>query len=136
MFAKIQRIHFVGIGGIGMSGIAEVLLTLGYKVSGSDLKHSSVTERLSELGAIIFEGHRAENITGAEVVVTSSAISRDNPEVTAARPHHVPVIPRAGILAEPMRLKYGIAIAGMHGKTTTTSMVAAVLAAGGLCLAG
>ena len=132
MFAKIQRIHFVGIGGIGMSGIAEVLLTLGYKVSGSDLKHSSVTERLSELGAIIFEGHRAENITGAEVVVTSSAISRDNPEVTAARAHHVPVIPRAEMLAELMRLKYGIAIAGMHGKTTTTSMVAAVLAAGGL----
>src|SRR5260370_24887612 len=94
MFAKIQRIHFVGIGGIGMSGIAEVLLTLGYKVSGSDLKHSSVTQRLAELGALIFEGHRAENITGAEVVVTSSAISRGNPEITAAPAHHVPGIPR------------------------------------------
>jgi UDP-N-acetylmuramate--alanine ligase len=132
MFAKIQRIHFVGIGGIGMSGIAEVLLTLGYKVSGSDLKHSPVTERLSELGAIIFEGHRAENITGAEVVVTSSAIRPDNPEVLMAHAQHIPVIQRAEMLAELMRLKYGIAIAGMHGKTTTTSMVAAVLAAGGL----
>src|ERR1700694_2134530 len=99
MFAKIQRIHFVGIGGIGMSGIAEVLLTLGYKVSGSDLKGSTVTERLANLGAIIFEGHRAENITSAEVVVTSSAISRDNPEVTAARAQHVPVIQRAELLA-------------------------------------
>ena len=132
MFAKIQRIHFVGIGGIGMSGIAEVLLTLGFKVSGSDLKGSAVTERLANLGAIIFEGHRAENITGAEVVVTSSAIARDNPEVTAAHAQHIPVIPRAEMLAELMRLKYGIAIAGMHGKTTTTSMVATVLAAGGL----
>src|SRR5215472_9055540 len=132
MFAKIQRVHFVGIGGIGMSGIAEVLLTLGFKVSGSDLKHSAVTQRLSELGALISEGHRAENITGAEVVVTSSAISRDNPEITAAHAQHIPVIPRAEMLSELMRLKYGIAIAGMHGKTTTTSMVAGVLAAGGL----
>ncbi len=132
MFAKIQRIHFVGIGGIGMSGIAEVLLTLGYKVSGSDLKSSAVTERLGEKGAIIFEGHRAENITGAEVVVASSAIRRDNPEIVAAHAQLVPVIQRAEMLAELMRLKYGIAIAGMHGKTTTTSMVAAVLAAGGL----
>src|SRR5579871_5679757 len=132
MFAKIQRIHFVGIGGIGMSGIAEVLLTLGYKVSGSDLRSSSVTERLAEKGAIIFEGHRAENITSAEVVVASSAIKRDNPEITAAHTEHVPVIQRAEMLAELMRLKYGIAIAGMHGKTTTTSMVAAVLAGGGL----
>ena len=132
MFAKIQRIHFVGIGGIGMSGIAEVLLTLGYKVSGSDLRHSSVTERLAELGAIIFIGHQAENITGAEVVVTSSAIAMGNPEVASAHAQHIPVIPRAEMLAELMRLKYGIAIAGMHGKTTTTSMVAAVLAAGGL----
>src|SRR5215467_13202121 len=132
MFAKIQRIHFVGIGGIGMSGIAEVLLTLGYKVSGSDLKSSSVTERLAEKGAIIFEGHRAENITGAEVVVASSAVKRDNPEIMAAHAEHVPVIQRAEMLAELMRLKYGIAIAGMHGKTTTTSMGAAVLAAGGL----
>jgi UDP-N-acetylmuramate--alanine ligase len=132
MFAKIQRIHFVGIGGIGMSGIAEVLLNLGYKVSGSDLKSSAVTQRLSSLGASTFEGHRAENITGAEVVVTSSAISPDNPEVAEAHQLHLPVIQRAEMLAELMRLKYGIAIAGMHGKTTTTSMVAAVLAAGGL----
>jgi len=132
MFAKIQRIHFVGIGGIGMSGIAEVLLNLGYKVSGSDLKTSAVTLRLASLGAITFEGHRAENIAGAEVVVTSSAIAVENPEVAEAHKLHVPVIQRAEMLAELMRLKYGIAIAGMHGKTTTTSMVAAVLAAGGL----
>jgi UDP-N-acetylmuramate--alanine ligase len=132
MFAKIQRIHFVGIGGIGMSGIAEVLLNLGYKVSGSDLKSSAVTQRLASLGATTFEGHTAENMRGAEVVVTSSAVSPDNPEVTEARKHHIPVIQRAEMLAELMRLKYGIAIAGMHGKTTTTSMVAAVLAAGGL----
>ena len=132
MFAKIQRIHFVGIGGIGMSGIAEVLLNLGYKVSGSDLKTSAVTQRLASLGAATFEGHRAENIAGAEVVVTSSAISAENPEVTEAHKLHIPVIQRAEMLAELMRLKYGIAIAGMHGKTTTTSMVAAVLAAGGL----
>jgi len=132
MFAKIQRIHFVGIGGIGMSGIAEVLLNLGYKVSGSDLKSSAVTQRLVSLGATTFEGHRAENIAGAEVVVTSSAIATDNPEVAEAHTQHIPVIQRAEMLAELMRLKYGIAIAGMHGKTTTTSMVAAVLAAGGL----
>jgi len=132
MFAKIQRVHFVGIGGIGMSGIAEVLLNLGYKVSGSDLKNSPITQRLTALGAQIFEGHRAENITGAEVVVTSSAISADNPEVAQARGLHIPVIPRAEMLAELMRLKYGIAIAGMHGKTTTTSMVAAILASAGL----
>jgi len=132
MFAKIQRIHFVGIGGIGMSGIAEVLLNLGYKISGSDLKISSVTQRLASLGAQIFEGHQAANIAGADVVVTSSAIAIDNPEVAEARRLHIPVIQRAEMLAELMRLKYGIAIAGMHGKTTTTSMVAAVLAAGGL----
>jgi UDP-N-acetylmuramate--alanine ligase len=132
MFAKLQRIHFVGIGGIGMSGIAEVLLTLGYGVSGSDLRSSPVTTRLQSLGAIIFDGHRAENVTGADVVVCSSAIDPKNPEVAAAHEHHVPVIPRAEMLAELMRLKYGIAIAGMHGKTTTTSMVAAVLSAGGL----
>jgi UDP-N-acetylmuramate--alanine ligase len=132
MFAKIQRIHFVGIGGIGMSGIAEVLLNLGYKVSGSDLKHSPITERLSSLGATVFEGHKAENVAGAEVVVASSAISPDNPEITEAHKLHIPVIQRAEMLSELMRLKYGIAIAGMHGKTTTTSMVAAVLAGGGL----
>jgi UDP-N-acetylmuramate--alanine ligase len=132
MFAKIQRVHFVGIGGIGMSGIAEVLLNLGFKVSGSDLRPSAVTQRLASLGAITFEGHRPENIAGAEVIVTSSAISAENPEVAEARSFHIPVIQRAEMLAELMRLKYGIAIAGMHGKTTTTSMVAAVLAAGGL----
>src|SRR6201993_1186645 len=132
MFATIQRIHFVGIGGIGMSGIAEVLLNLGYKCWGSDLKSSPVTQRLASLGATIFEGHRAENVTGAEVVVASSAILRTNPEVATAHERHIPVIQRAEMLAELMRLKYGIAIAGMHGKTTTTSMVAAVLAAGGL----
>jgi UDP-N-acetylmuramate--alanine ligase len=132
MFAKIQRIHFVGIGGIGMSGIAEVLLNLGYKISGSDLKSTAVTQRLTTMGAQIFASHSAENVTGADVVVTSSAIVRDNPEVTEAARLHIPVIQRAEMLAELMRLKYGIAIAGMHGKTTTTSMVAAVLAAGGL----
>jgi len=132
MFAKIQRIHFVGIGGIGMSGIAEVLLNLGYKISGSDLKASAITQRLASLGARTFEGHQPTNIVGADVVVTSSAISIDNPEVAEARRLHIPVIQRAEMLAELMRLKYGIAIAGMHGKTTTTSMVAAVLAAGGL----
>ncbi len=132
MFAKIQQVHFVGIGGIGMSGIAEVMLNLGYKVSGSDLKSSAATRRLEGLGAVVFEGHRAENIAGAEVVVTSSAIAGENPEVVEAHKLHVPVIQRAEMLAELMRLKYGIAIAGMHGKTTTTSMVAAVLASGGL----
>jgi UDP-N-acetylmuramate--alanine ligase len=132
MFAKIQRVHFVGIGGIGMSGIAEVLLTLGYKVSGSDLKLSPVTQRLASLGATIFEGHSIGNVAGAEVVVTSSAISAENPEVREAQRLLIPVIRRAEMLGELMRLKYGIAIAGMHGKTTTTSMVAAVLAAGGL----
>ena len=132
MFAKIQRIHFVGIGGIGMSGIAEVLLNRGYKISGSDLKSSVITQRLATLGATIFEGHQPQNVAGAEVVVASSAVPPDNPEIAEARALHIPVIKRAEMLAELMRLKYGIAIAGMHGKTTTTSMVAAVLAAGGL----
>src|SRR5579863_7253877 len=132
MFAKIQRVHFVGIGGIGMSGIAEVLLNLGFKVSGSDLRRSSVTDRLASLGASVSERHRAENVTGAEVVIVSSAVGRNNPEVAAAREQHIPVIQRAEMLAELMRLKYGIAVAGMHGKTTTTSMIAAVLAGGGL----
>ena len=132
MFAKIQRVHFVGIGGIGMSGIAEVMLNLGYKVSGSDLKPSAVTQRLIGMGAIIRGEHRPENVIGAEVVITSSAIGRDNAEVVAAHQQHIPVIQRAEMLAELMRLKYGIAVAGMHGKTTTTSMIAAVLAAGGL----
>ncbi len=132
MFAKIQRIHFVGIGGIGMSGIAEVLLNLGYKVSGSDVKTSNITQRLADLGATIFEGHRLENVSGAEVVVVSAAVPPENAEVAEARRLHIPVIQRAEMLAELMRLKYGIAVAGMHGKTTTTSMIAAVLAAGGL----
>jgi UDP-N-acetylmuramate--alanine ligase len=132
MFAKIQRVHFVGIGGIGMSGIAEVLLNLGFKVSGSDLKPSAVTSRLAGMGAVVFEGHSPDNVIGAEVVIISSAVKRDNPEVTAAHKQNIPVIQRAEMLAELMRLKYGIAVAGMHGKTTTTSMIAAVLAGGGL----
>src|SRR5271169_6765360 len=132
MFAKIQRVHFVGIGGIGMSGIAEVLLNLGYKVCGSDLRPSLVTDRLAGIGAAVFDGHCPDNISAADVVIVSSAITRDNVEVVAAHERHIPVIQRAEMLAELMRLKYGIAIAGMHGKTTTTSMVAAVLAAGGL----
>jgi UDP-N-acetylmuramate--alanine ligase len=128
-FRNFQRIHLVGIGGIGMSGIAEVLLTLGYSVSGSDLKLSSITERLQDLGATIYEGHKASNSDGAHVVVTSSAVKPDNPEVVEAHKMKIPVIPRAEMLAELMRLKYGIAVAGAHGKTTTTSMVASVLAA-------
>jgi UDP-N-acetylmuramate--alanine ligase len=132
MFAKAQRVHFIGIGGIGMSGIAEILLNLGYPVSGSDLKRSPVTERLAALGATIFEGHEAANVVGASVVVVSSAVNESNPEVVEARSSKVPVIQRAEMLAELMRLKYGIAVAGMHGKTTTTSMIAAILAGGGL----
>lgn len=128
-FRNFQRIHLVGIGGMGMSGIAEVLLTLGYSVSGSDTKPSPITERLQNLGAVIHEGHKAENAEGAHVVVTSSAIKPDNPEAVAAHKQKIPVIPRAEMLAELMRLKYGIAVAGAHGKTTTTSMVASVLAA-------
>jgi UDP-N-acetylmuramate--alanine ligase len=127
-FRNFQRIHLVGIGGIGMSGIAEVLLTLGYSVSGSDVKLSNITERLQNLGATIFEGHKAANADGAHVVVTSSAVKADNPEVIEAHKCKIPVIPRAEMLAELMRLKYGIAVAGAHGKTTTTSMVASVLA--------
>jgi len=128
-FRNFQRIHLIGIGGIGMSGIAEVLLTLGYSVSGSDTKPSTITERLQNLGATIFEGHKAVNVEGAHVVVTSSAIRSENPEVVEAHKRKIPVIPRAEMLAELMRLKYGIAIAGAHGKTTTTSMVASVLGA-------
>jgi UDP-N-acetylmuramate--alanine ligase len=132
LFAPSQRIHFIGIGGIGMSGIAEILLTMGYTVSGSDLKRSAVTDRLLGMGARIFEGHAASNASASDVVVTSSAVSASNPEVVEARGRKIPVIQRAEMLAELMRLKYGIAVAGMHGKTTTTSMVAAVLAGGGL----
>ena len=132
MFAPSQRVHFIGIGGIGMSGIAEILLTMGYAVSGSDMKASPVTERLERLGAKVYVGHAAVNAAASDVVVTSSAVAKDNPEVVEARGRKIPVIQRAEMLAELMRLKYGIAIAGMHGKTTTTSMVAAVLAGGGL----
>jgi UDP-N-acetylmuramate--alanine ligase len=132
MFATSQHAHFIGIGGIGMSGIAEIMLNLGITVSGSDLKRSTVTDRLAQLGATIYEGHNAANVAGATVVVTSSAVHANNPEVIEAHAQKIPVIQRAEMLAELMRLKYGIAIAGMHGKTTTTSMVAAVLAAGGL----
>ena len=132
MFATSQHAHFIGIGGIGMSGIAERLLNLVMKVSGSNLRRGPVTDRLAQMGATIYQGHNAANIAGATVVVTSSAVSANNPEVLEARAHKIPVIQRAEMLAELMRLKYGIAIAGMHGKTTTTSMVASVLAAGGL----
>ena len=133
MYRKTKHIHFVGIGGIGMSGIAELLLNLGYKVSGSDLHGSAITGNLSKLGGVIFQGHRSEWIEGADVVVTSSAISPDNPEVVAAREQFIPVIQRAEMLAELMRLKkYGIAIAGSHGKTSTTSMVSWMLARAGL----
>src|SRR5438876_5066312 len=138
-FRNFQRTHLVGIGGIGMSGIAEVLLTLGYSVSGSDIKPSPITERLQNLGAVIRDGHRAENVEGAHVVVTSSAIKPDNPEVVEAHKQKIPVIPRAEMLAELMRLKHGIAVGGAHGKTTTTSLVAAVLAAAHLdptCVVG
>jgi UDP-N-acetylmuramate--alanine ligase len=128
-FRNFQRIHLVGIGGIGMSGIAEVLLTLGYSVSGSDCKPSPITERLASLGAKIFNTHEATNVDGAHVVVTSSAIQANNPEVVEAHKMKIPVIPRAEMLAELMRLKYGIAVAGAHGKTTTTSIVASILAA-------
>jgi len=127
MFFKPQHLHFTGIGGIGMSGIAEVLLNLGYKISGSDLKLSATTEHLAQLGAKVFEGHDAENVDSAKAVVVSSAVDPSNPEVVEARRRGIPVIPRGELLAELMRLKYGIAIAGSHGKTTTTSMTAAIL---------
>ncbi len=132
MFRKFQQVHFVGIGGAGMSGIAEVLLNLGYRVSGSDLRRSTVTDRLAALGARVAEGHAAEHVGEAQVVVTSTAVRCDNPEVVEARRRGIPVIPRAEMLAELMRLKYGIAVAGSHGKTTTTSMIALVLDRGGL----
>jgi UDP-N-acetylmuramate--alanine ligase len=132
MYRKKYHIHFVGIGGIGMSGIAELLLNLGYKVSGSDVKMSEITDRLKRLGGEIFKGHAAGNIEGVDVVVFSSAVDRDNPEIREALQLSIPVIPRAEMLAELMRLKYSIAIAGAHGKTSTTSIVASVLAAGGL----
>jgi UDP-N-acetylmuramate--alanine ligase len=129
---KVRQVHFVGIGGSGMSGIAEVLLNQGYQVSGSDLAQTPVTARLAALGARVALGHEAAHIAGADVVVISSAVHEDNPEVVAARAKHVPVVPRALMLAELMRLKQGIAVAGTHGKTTTTSLIASVLAEGGL----
>jgi UDP-N-acetylmuramate--alanine ligase len=132
MKRRIRRVHFVGIGGSGMSGIAEVLLNLGYRVSGSDLVESDTTLRLQRLGAEVVIGHRSENLRDADVVVISSAVRKDNPEVIAAHERIIPVIPRAEMLAELMRMKYGVAIAGTHGKTTTTSMIATVLAHGGL----
>ncbi|MBM3749928.1 MAG: UDP-N-acetylmuramate--L-alanine ligase [Acidimicrobiia bacterium] len=132
MLGRTRRIHFVGIGGIGMSGIAELLANLGYEVSGSDAKRSEITDRLADLGVRVAVGHAAANLGNADVVVTSSAVAKDNPEVLAARATHVPVIPRAEMLAEFMRLRTGIAIAGAHGKTTTTSMVALMLEKTGL----
>jgi UDP-N-acetylmuramate--alanine ligase len=132
MYQKKYHVHFVGIGGIGMSGIAELLINLGYEVSGSDLVSSNITTRLASLGARVYEGHLSDHIDGADVVVISSAVRADNPEVMASRASAVPVIPRAEMLAELMHLKYGIAVAGAHGKTTTTSIVAEVLNRGAL----
>jgi len=132
IFGKVRHIHLVGIGGIGMSGIAELLLNLGYSVSGSDIRRSEVTDHLSNLGGKIFPGHKPQNIEGADVVVFSSAVKDDNPEIAEARERSIPVIPRAEMLAELMRLKYGIAVAGAHGKTTTTSMIGSILTRGGL----
>ncbi len=132
IFGKVRHIHLVGIGGIGMSGIAELLLNLGYSVSGSDISRTEVTDHLSNLGGKIFLGHRPQNIEGADVIVFSSAVKDDNPEIAEARERSTPVIPRAEMLAELMRLKYGIAVAGAHGKTTTTSMIGSILTRGGL----
>jgi UDP-N-acetylmuramate--alanine ligase len=129
---RVRRVYFIGIGGIGMSGIAELLLGHGFEVHGSDLKDSDTVQRLKERGAVVHLGHEERNVAGADVVVTSTAVTRDNPEVRAARRDGVPVIPRAEMLAELMRLKHGVAIAGSHGKTTTTSLVAAVLNHGGM----
>ncbi len=132
MQRKIQHIHFVGIGGIGMSGIAEVLVNLGYQVSGSDLQESDLTQRLASMGARVFYGHRQSNLHDADVVVTSTAVKADNPEVLEAHYRSIPVIPRAEMLAELLKMKFSIAVSGMHGKTTTTSMIATLLAHGGL----
>ena len=133
MYRKTKHIHFVGIGGIGMSGIAELLLSLGYRVSGSDLRSTDITRRLEQMGGVVYQGHEAGWVAGSDVVVTSTAIAADNPEVVAAHEEHIPVIQRAEMLAELMRLKkYGIAVAGSHGKTSTTSMVAAILVEAGL----
>ncbi|HNF78482.1 MAG TPA: Mur ligase domain-containing protein, partial [Thauera aminoaromatica] len=124
---KVRNIHFVGIGGAGMSGIAEVLANQGYRVSGSDLGDNAATRRLHKMGAHVVRGHDAANVADADVVVVSTAVKADNPEVVAARERHIPVVPRAQMLAELMRFKHGIAIAGTHGKTTTTSLVASIL---------
>ncbi|MFH1624246.1 MAG: UDP-N-acetylmuramate--L-alanine ligase [Pseudomonadota bacterium] len=132
MYKKIKRIHFVGIGGIGMSGIAEVLLNLGYSISGSDIQETEITRRLSRLGGIVNYGHSKDNLKDVDVVVVSSAVRPDNPEVMEANERLIPVIPRAEMLAELMRMKYGIAVSGTHGKTTTTSMIATILAHGGM----
>lgn len=132
MYQEDYHIHFVGIGGIGMSGIAELLLNLGYTVSGSDLKLSDITRRLESKGATIFQGHKKDQVTGSDVVVTSSAIAQENPEVVQAKEWNIPIIPRAEMLAELMRIKYAIAISGAHGKTSTTAMIAHILNAAGL----
>src|SRR3954468_16400335 len=132
MFFSKQHLHFVGIGGIGMSSIAEVLLNLGYTISGSDLKLSPITNRLGGLGASIHEGHAATNVSGAKAVVVTSAVDESNPEIQEARRLQIPVIPRGELLAELMRLKFGIAVGGSHGKTTTTSMIATILNHAGL----
>src|SRR5437867_3020764 len=132
MLRKTRRMHFVGIGGIGMSGIAEVLINLGYEVTGSDLEEGPTVQRLRSLGGKVTKGHRPENVEGGDVVVVSSAVQPDNPEIVEARRRQIPVIPRAEMLAELMRIKYGVAIAGSHGKNTTTSMVAQILSGTGL----
>ncbi len=132
MYRRVKHIHFVGIGGIGMSGIAEVLLNLGYTISGSDIERSYITSRLESLGASIFQGHRSANLTNADVVVKSTAVGEDNPEVIEAHSRNIPVIPRAEMLAELLKMKYSIAVSGCHGKTTTTSIISTVLAYGGL----
>jgi len=129
---RVRRVHFVGIGGAGMSGIAEVLHNLGYQVSGTDLRESAVTQRLSDMGVTVFVGHDAANVSDCDVVVTSTAIAAENPELVAAREQRIPVVPRAEMLAELMRFRYGIGVAGTHGKTTTTSLTASLLAEGGL----
>lgn len=129
---KVKNVHFIGIGGSGMSGIAEVLINLDFLVSGSDLANNSVTQRLAALGAKVFQGHTARNVHDADVVVVSSAVNENNPEVIEARSKHIPIVPRAVMLAELMRFRQGIAVAGTHGKTTTTSLIASILAEAGM----